>query len=262
MQWTRHSLPAALEQLRPDGLRSVVRRTFVDPLPEHAWYGTIHNLANKLFRCLAALHQLVVRQGGSCSPLRCHPMLWVMLVCRPNDAILQILKMGTPNGSTSWQQYGLSACLLPLRQLPDPSLHHHVRMCENSPPQKTPCYCPSRLTTTPFADQEALARPRACVLPAHGWTAVQCGAGVCMRWHAHTSQTARARGHPHATGVRGSALRETTRQGARARAVCVRGREVTRMQAGKCVARSRATGAQVISNTARRHLSRDDPVLK
>ena len=146
-------------------------------------------------------------------------MLWVMQVCRPNDAILQILKMGTPNGSTSWQQYGLSACLLPLRQLPDPSLHHHVRMCENSPPQKTPCYCPSRLTTTPFADQEALARPRACVLPAHGWTAVQCGAGVCMRWHAHTSQTARARGHPHATGVRGSALR-----------------------AGQCVARDHTTG--------------------
>lgn len=186
-----------------------------------------------------------------------------------DSALSQILKMGTPNGSASWQQYGLSACLLPLRQLPGPSLHHHlrlwhsfVRMCENSPPQKTPCYCPSRLTTTPFADQEALARPRACVLPAHGWTAVQCGAGVCMRWHAHTSQTARARGHPHATGVRGSALRENTRQGARARAVCVRGREVTRMQAGKCVARSRATGAQVISNTARRHLSRDDPVLK
>jgi hypothetical protein len=57
-----------------------------------------------------------------------HPMLWVMPVCRPNDVIqwFQMHKMGTPTGSASCQQYGLSACLLPLRHLPDPSLHHHL----------------------------------------------------------------------------------------------------------------------------------------
>jgi hypothetical protein len=61
--------PPRSNKLRPDCLRSVLRRTFVDPLPEHAWYGTIHNLDNKLFRCLATLHQLLVRQGGICSPV-------------------------------------------------------------------------------------------------------------------------------------------------------------------------------------------------
>jgi hypothetical protein len=78
----------------------------------------------------------------------------------------------------------------------------------NSPPQKTPCYCPSRLTTTP-SSLEALAQPRVCVLPAHGWTALQCGACVCMRWHACVGQTARAQAvsvprrgrEPHASGA-------------------------------------------------------------
>ena len=87
----------------------------------------------------------------------------------------------------------------------------------NSPPQKTPCYCPSWLTTTP-PSLEALAQPRVCVLPAHGWTALQCGACVCMQWHACVGQTARAQAvsvprrgrEPHASGaVHVSALRET-----------------------------------------------------
>ena len=58
-----------------------------------------------------------------------------------------------------------------------------------------------------------------------GWTAVQCGACVCedaegarMRWHACVGQTAQAL------------------------AVCVRGREGARMQAGQYAARGRATG--------------------
>ena len=60
--------PQGSNKLRPGGLRSVVRRTFVDPLQVHAWYATIHNLPHELLRCLADSHHLGVRQGGSCSP--------------------------------------------------------------------------------------------------------------------------------------------------------------------------------------------------
>jgi hypothetical protein len=116
----------------------------------------------------------------------------------------------------------------------------------NSPPQKTPCYCPSRLTTTP-SSLEALARPRVCVLPAHGWTALQCGvcahamACVCGADSASSGRvcaTVRAR----AACKRGSALRETERHGAPARAVCVIGSTHTRMPAGQCDAPGRTTG--------------------
>ncbi len=99
----------------------------------------------------------------------------------------------------------------------------------NSPLQKTPCYCPSRLTTTP-SSMEALAHPRVCVLPAHRWTALQCGACVCMRWHACVGQTARAqtvsvprRGRePHASGAVRCARPHTRR--ASAGCVCDRAR--------------------------------------
>ena len=94
----------------------------------------------------------------------------------------------------------------------------------NSPPQKTPCYCPSRLTTTP-ASLEALA--------AHGWIDLQCGACVCIRWHACV-------GRP------------------RERRLCLcHGEGASRMQAGQCVARDRVTrraSAGCVCDRARTHL--------
>ena len=101
-----------------------------------------------------------------------------------------------------------------------------VRICEsfhwNSPPQKTPCYGPARLTTTP-SSQEALARPRACVLSAHGWTAQASGRGFCVHvlacvcWADRANAGCLCNGEGARTPAckRGSALRETARQGAR-----------------------------------------------
>ena len=62
---------------------------------------------------------------------------------------------------------------------------------------------------------------------------------------------------PGSGAVRCARRRNRARQGARARAlVCVQRREETRMQAGQCAARGRATGAPVISNPTRQHLAR------
>jgi hypothetical protein len=90
----------------------------------------------------------------------------------------------------------------------------------NSPPQKTPCYGPARLTTTP--SPEALARPRACVLSAHGWAAQASGRGfvhalACVCWadHANAGCLCHDEGARAPACKRGSVLRETARQGAR-----------------------------------------------
>ena len=121
----------------------------------------------------------------SCCLRRSQTVVVMPVCCQP-----MLQSLGTPTCSASCQQYGLPACLLPLGHLPDPSPHHHqrlwqscVRMRENpalpsdnpwnSPPQKAPCYCPVVLPKTPStwsAPSEALARPQACVLPAHGST--------------------------------------------------------------------------------------------
>jgi hypothetical protein len=125
------------------------------------------------------------------------------------------------------QQMRRPPCCDACQQLLDLLWQSCARICEsfrwNSPPQKTPCYGPARLTTTPSPAQEALARPRACVLSAHGWTAQASGWGLCVHALACVCWADRAKACClcHGEGARapackrGSALRETARQGAR-----------------------------------------------
>ena len=42
--------PLLSNELRPDSLPNVVSRALVDPLPEHAWYGTVHNLVKQILQ--------------------------------------------------------------------------------------------------------------------------------------------------------------------------------------------------------------------